>query len=42
MLAAEADYLPNFFRGRKVRVPRRDASKLAAIDGALAAGLWYE
>jgi alpha-galactosidase/6-phospho-beta-glucosidase family protein len=41
LLAAEADYLPNFFRGRKVRVPRRDTSKLAAIHGALAAGLRY-
>ena len=39
MLKAEADYLPNFFARRKVRKARRDSKKLAAIDGALAAGL---
>lgn len=41
MLEAEADYLPNFFRRRRVRLPRRDTTKLAAIHGALAAGLPY-
>jgi galacturan 1,4-alpha-galacturonidase len=42
LLAAEADYLPSFFRSRRVRIPRRDTTRLAAIDGALAAGLSYE
>ncbi len=41
MLRAQADYLPAFLPRRKVRRRRRDASKLAAIHGALACGLAY-
>jgi len=41
MLAAQADYLPAFFRYRKVRLPRRDTTKLVAIHGAIAAGVAY-
>lgn len=41
LLRAEADYLPAFAPRRKVRRRRRDASKLAAIHGALACGLPY-
>jgi alpha-galactosidase len=41
MLRAEADYLPAFTSRRRRRRPRRDTTKLAAIDGALACGLAF-
>lgn len=41
MLRAEADYLPTFHRRRRARRFKRDRTKLAAIDGALACGLSY-